>query len=335
MSSDIRLCWLCGNPADSREHKFKKSDLARSSKTWARDDQPFFVGAEGVRRIQGPDSKLATFDKVICQRCNTTRTQPYDRCYECFSNWVSKNGATLMCETSLDFAEIYGPDYRSAVLNLLKYFAKHLGCRIASENYSIPPGFAASMATEELSPFGVSLSRNSQVKGFPVRAPGMLHNFPTIGSYSPSTGEVHAPYLSGMIVGHLDVLYRYDYAQRYSWEGDLIVPSERFARLGEYSSGAAHLSDGQIPGSESSRRFTIGDQEFSVPLLTRDHIQHILSLASPASEKTSMQNLEERFKIVHAILSPFYPEVTVEFLRHNLTLPDSDALWRCVLPSSG
>ena len=129
-----------------------------------------------------------------------------------------------MREASIDFVEIYGDDYQVGILNLIKYFAKHLGCRIASENWELPAGLVPSLAAESLAPFEISLSRNSEVGGYPVRGLGTLHNFPALAHHTPSTGEVRAPYLSGMIVGYLDVVYRYDWPSRYSWEGDPLSP---------------------------------------------------------------------------------------------------------------
>ncbi len=196
-----------------------------------------------------------------------------------------------MREASIDFVEIYGDDYQVGILNLIKYFAKHLGCRIASENWELPAGLVPSLAAESLAPFEISLSRNSEVGGYPVRGLGTLHNFPALAHHTPSTGEVRAPYLSGMIVGYLDVVYRYDWPSRYSWEGDPLVPSDRVVRLGEYIPGSPHPTDGQIPGAEASRRFNFGGRKFSIHLLTRDHMRHIMSLELPSNDMTIEQNL--------------------------------------------
>jgi hypothetical protein len=329
-----RPCWICGNPADSREHKFKKSDVSLSSKSWAPSDQPYFVSGGIWRRIQGPDSQLVKFEKVLCQKCNTTRTQPFDLAYERFADWVNRKGADLMTEPQIDFAEIYSDDWQNGVLNLLKYFAKHLGCRLASDNYALPPSLASSLGTDNLSPFEVSLARNAELAGFPVRGAGMLHNFPLLGYYSPRTGAVHHPYISGTIVGYLDIVYRYDYGPRYAWEGDRVLSSNRIVRLGSYVPGASHPTNGLIPGSETARKLQIGEVEFIIPVLTPEHAQQLLSLGLPSSDMTTVENLEARLRIAHAILSPFYPDVTMSFLKENLTLPESDALWNCVFPST-
>jgi hypothetical protein len=329
----LRPCWICGNPADSREHKFKRSDLAQSSKSWAPDDQPYYVGEGGWRRIQGPGSVLVKFEKVLCHACNTTRTQPFDRAYERFAQWVNQKGDSLMAETQIDFAEVYGADSQSETANLVRYFAKHLGCRIASENYTMPPGLVSSLTVADPRPFEVTLSRNSEVAGYPLRGPGTLHNFPTLGLYSPTRDEAHGSFISGMIVGHLDVIYRYDYPERYAWEGDAIQRSRQTARLGEYIAGAPHPTNGMIPGTEIMRRITIGGVEYDIPVLSREHIQYLLSLGLPSSDMPVEQNIEARLRIAHAILSPFYPDLTESFLEENLTLADTDKLWSCVFPS--
>jgi hypothetical protein len=327
-----RQCWICRGPADSREHKFKKSDVSRTSKTWAADDQPYFVGVSGWRRIQGPDSELVKFGKVLCQRCNATKTQPFDRAYERFADWVTNKGGDLMTEGELDFGEIYGSSYQDSTLNLLKFFAKHLGCRIASAHHTMPPNFAASLATADLTPFEVSFARNAIIPGLGVRRPDVLHNFGLVGSFSPSKNVVSYPYLSGMIVGYLDVVYRYAYDRRFVWEGDPVIPSRRTVRLGEYIQGNPHLSGEDIPSN--NRKIKIGEKEFSVPLLSLDHIRYIKSLELPKSGTTDRKNFEARLKVAHAILSPFYPDVTLNFLEENLTIPASDALWQCIFSPS-
>jgi hypothetical protein len=245
MTSEQRTCWICGDSANSREHKFKRSDLPQSGKPWTTTDQPYFVGEKGLRRIQGPDSALVKFGKVLCQQCNTTRSQPFDRAYERFSAWVNQKGADLLRYEELDFAEIYGANCQPDVLNLLKYFAKHLGCRIASDDYSLPSNLGTSLLVgEDLAPFEVSLARNPELAGAPIRGHGVLHNFPLIGMASPTTGAVHEPYISGMVVGYLDVIYRYNYRQRFAWEGDAVIPSNPRVRFGKFVRGGGHAAMG-------------------------------------------------------------------------------------------
>jgi hypothetical protein len=189
-----------------------------AGKPWGLADQPYYIGEGGSRRIQGPDSALVKFGKVLCQNCNNARTQPFDLAYERFAAWVNSKGDVLLEYEYLDFTEVYGPGCQTGILNLLKYFVKHLGCRLASEGHSLPEDYAALIAKTDLTPFEVSLARNAEIAGARVRSAGVLHNFPTVGMLSPGTMIGHGPYLSGMIVGHLDVVYRFDYSGRYFWE---------------------------------------------------------------------------------------------------------------------
>jgi hypothetical protein len=328
-------CWICAKVADTREHKFKKSDLIRSSTTWAPDDLPYFIGSGGRRRIPSANSRLATFGKVLCGDCNSARTQPFDRAYEAFSTWVNNAGETIMTMDKLDFTVIYGPNFQPSVLDLQKYFLKHFGCKLASDHYHIPAGLAPSLWTEELKPFEISFARSRLLGDLPARGPGVLGNYPTFGRYSPTSHEVYGPYITGTIVGYLDVIIRYDFADRFAWEGDPVDHHSAQVRLGLYegSDSGGHLTDGNLPDSGASREFEIGDSKIKLPILTPDHMEYVLSLDRPQAGMTFEQDIDCRLKISHAILSPLFPEMTVQFLEENLSIPDTDKLWRLVFPA--
>jgi hypothetical protein len=44
------------------------------------------------------------------------------------------------------------------------------------------------------------------------------------------------------------------------------------------------------------------------------------------------QNIDRRLEITQAILSPLFPEMTIAFLEENLSIPDTDAIWRLAFP---
>jgi len=129
-----RLCWICGDPADSDEHKFKRSDLVvRYGRSWSTEQQPFVIRGDGSSRwtrIQGPNDRKNLYEKLLCRPCNNARTKPFDLAYEHFSQWVLSQGATLCDKTEINFAQVFGSGYASNVMALLCYFAKTLGCRI-------------------------------------------------------------------------------------------------------------------------------------------------------------------------------------------------------------
>lgn len=175
-----------------------------------------------MRHLQSPHSELATFGKVLCNDCNSSKTQPFDVAYETFSEWVNQQGKAVLTMSELDFTLIYGDVFQNSLLDLTKYFVKHLGCRLASEGFEIPSGLSASLGSTNLRSFEVSLARNGLLGDEPVRGPGVLGNYPTFGTYSISSQTSKGPYLTGMMVGHLDVVIRYGFADRYPWEGDPI-----------------------------------------------------------------------------------------------------------------
>ena len=90
---------------------------------------------------------------------------------------------------------------------------------------------------------------------------------------------------------------------------------------------------GDLPGSSESRQFEIAGHRLRLPTLTPEHMEYILSLDRPRPQMTLQQNIECRLKIAHGIVSPFFPEMTMQFLEENLSIPDTDALWRLVFPT--
>jgi hypothetical protein len=327
-------CWICGGRANSREHKFKKSDLIRSSTTWAPDDKPYFVSGGVMRPIASPKDKIATFGKVLCSDCNNARTQPFDLAYESFSRWVNQADRDIMMLSHLDFSAIYGADFGASVLNLMKYFIKHLGCRLASDRYSIPAGFASILCAQDVKPFEMTFARSHMLGDLPARGHGILANYATFGTYSPSTQTVRGPYITGSVVGYLDVIIRHDFAARYPWEGDSVDHNLPTVRLGLYEGpiSGVHLFDGELPGPCISREFRIGELVYRLPILSPENIQHVLSLKRPTPGMPLDQDIECRLTLTHAILSPFFPEMTIPFLEENLSIPETEAILRLVFP---
>jgi hypothetical protein len=234
-----------------------------------------------------------------------------------------------MTESQIDFRDIYGEEYRTGVSNLLKFFIKHLGCRIATDNFTLPSALASCLSGSTFAPFEVTIARNRELHGYAIRGPGVLGNYALLGSYSPSSGRVGAPYLSGTIVGHLDIVYRYDWPARYSWEGDPLTPTSPVVRIGLCSNGDSelHFGNGALPGSDGDRNVLIGDRTFLIPALSREHMQSILSLPRPQGDMSLGENVDARIQIILAILSPLFPDVTTEFIQENMSIPDTDRLW--------
>jgi hypothetical protein len=81
MSEQVdEICWICGtNPATTREHLIKKSDLeAIFSK--GKDGGRFYFNDEHRRDkiVQGLGADILKSPVKICENCNSARTQPHD-----------------------------------------------------------------------------------------------------------------------------------------------------------------------------------------------------------------------------------------------------------------
>jgi hypothetical protein len=331
VGTESHQCWICGAAADSREHKFKRSDLQRASGSWSPTDQPSLLRENRFRRLQGPNSNLVKFSKNICCECNTTRTQAYDKAYEIFSDWAAQANSNLLNYDELDFSQIYGPDFEDSVLNLLKYVAKHFGCRVVAEGSPLPPDLAGSLKRDDLSSLSISFNSSTTWGDFPVR--GTVGNYPVGGVISRSTGGVASPrYLSGFFSGYLDIIYHYDFPTFYPWEGNLISAPQRRVRFGHYDPAnlQPHIANHEFPGARRNI-FRIGDRDFGIPQLSREQRRRIMLLIGADTETTTPDDLDERIAVIHAMLTPIYPIVTQDYLWQHLTVPVTDEIFSIAL----
>lgn len=138
-------CWWCGNEADSREHKWKKSELAALYGTPDSENYPLtWIDSEGVlRSIQGPNSALVKFEKSLCQNCNGARSQPFDRAYDLWIKYVVANYDQILELGFVDLRNVVELEqFEKFQLNLARYFAKHICCRVADGDAAKVPDSA-------------------------------------------------------------------------------------------------------------------------------------------------------------------------------------------------
>jgi hypothetical protein len=144
-------CWICEAPADSREHKIKRSDLVREFGTGAFDDGDLLHAVEGqrCRELQGPNSSRLKYQPVLCGDCNSARSQPWDRAYEAFNSWVFEHQRTVLSRRFVNLYEVFGEEgVVESCPNLYKYFVKAFGCRLASAGYAVPSHLVALMSQD-------------------------------------------------------------------------------------------------------------------------------------------------------------------------------------------
>lgn len=139
-----RLCWICQtNIADTAEHALKKSDIVRKygkgSYQNLGEKQPIHFKDGKITKLQGANSDAIKNQKDLCKQCNNSLTQPFDRAYDKFIEYVIDNYELILERRFIDFEEIYGEDFPDQQTNLFKYFLKSFGCRIyANPDFKVP-----------------------------------------------------------------------------------------------------------------------------------------------------------------------------------------------------
>lgn len=133
-------CWWCGSPADSREHRHKKSDVVRSfgSAPWTGGVVRVRSGSDREERIQGPNSDKLKFARVLCATCNNARSQPFDLAYEDFATFAHRNTEAIVKVGSFRLFQVYGRDWRNRRRDLGRYFVKSICCRLAEDKVLVP-----------------------------------------------------------------------------------------------------------------------------------------------------------------------------------------------------
>ncbi len=133
-----QVCWICGNKENlTGEHKIKKSDLKKSSY----GPTELFLVTSGKRiPIQGINSNYLKFKRSICAHCNNQRTQQSDYNYDTFRNNETEKIKELLFsqpKKQINISKFINPKSRD-YLDLLRYFAKALGCQIHYNKFPIP-----------------------------------------------------------------------------------------------------------------------------------------------------------------------------------------------------
>ncbi|MPV50104.1 hypothetical protein GCG21_08805 [Pseudactinotalea sp. HY160] len=137
----LRPCWWCGDVADTEEHKFKRSDLRRvagasGSPQDVYKSSPTYTGT--LKSLsKGSEIRWA---KNLCAQCNNARSQPFDRAYDEFVNYVVENMDVLSGRDVLDWADVYGADWAQKVADMSRYLVKQFGCQLATSNLPVPDG---------------------------------------------------------------------------------------------------------------------------------------------------------------------------------------------------
>lgn len=161
-------------------------------------------------------SKIVKFKPSLCANCNNARSQPFDRAWDTFAEFVWRSSDELADRQFLDLRVLYGENWREGAANLARYVAKHVGCRMVDDGFKPPNSLARFLD-------GEPLCQNTHMVTFFDR---VLHNLevgqradgidarglwlaPANGAVSPTRGVLTA-YGSALSVASVGIMYRWD-----------------------------------------------------------------------------------------------------------------------------
>lgn len=128
-------CWICGNTANSYEHKFKAALLKKHfGKKYGEANPHVYVYGGKQVDLKSYKSKELKFRKTICINCNNNLTKPHDDSFDIFCDYIRSNYEELITYKQINFENIYGKQWKAEKANLFKYYAKHAGCKVSTSN---------------------------------------------------------------------------------------------------------------------------------------------------------------------------------------------------------
>lgn len=206
------VCWWCGGTADSREHKWKRSEVVNLFGRGSYGDSVVWVHDDTAESLRGPKASGLMFSPSLCTSCNGTRSQPFDRAYERLSDYFIANHPSLIEQQYIELADVYGDEVNEQLPNLARYYGKHIGCRVADHAGRVPDDLRsfldgdADNAPSVYSEMGIRELLLSVVDddGEPVMGLSLRES---VAHYSETPGVGLTTFKSGVGIGAIEFLY--------------------------------------------------------------------------------------------------------------------------------
>ncbi|RAS59702.1 hypothetical protein C8D87_1132 [Lentzea atacamensis] len=136
--------------------------------------------------------------------------------YDRFASYVWEHLDSLWRRRYLDLSKVYGAQWEDGATNLARYVAKHMGCRMAHENYRVPTvlkpfldgGSKADSVHMVLYKHPALRALRQLGKRDGVDATGLWIE-PATGTASRSRNRL-TRYTSGLTIGTIGVMYVWD-----------------------------------------------------------------------------------------------------------------------------
>jgi hypothetical protein len=154
VTNDVPVCWICQeNPATTREHRIKHSDLRSIFGKHGRG-LPFYYHdlQQPNQLVQSLNARVLKAPALICESCNSARTQPHDRAWEHMSTWLRFRSMPLRIGGNVRGDRVFEYDAQKEMLNVHLFFLKLFGGMICE---------AAGGLAIDIAPFARSIMGSS------------------------------------------------------------------------------------------------------------------------------------------------------------------------------
>jgi len=147
-------CWICGQTANSGEHRVKASDLRHLFSRVSQSTPIFIKDHHGKPKSIGSlKSDQLKWKSKLCHTCNTALTQPYDLAWETLADYLRT--APIGANTrKIRLDKVFPGSTQSSMLCVHLFFVKILGCLIVEHQVPIP-----------IAPFSKSLLNGTPHRG--------------------------------------------------------------------------------------------------------------------------------------------------------------------------
>jgi len=139
MGDEETTCWICGAVATTREHKIKRSDIVATfgSPTQASPVRLHTTMRRNIK-VQSSNSDYLKSSAMLCEYCNSARTQPYDLAWQKLADHLrsidARHGPR---ETFLRANKVFPYNTRLQVADVQLYFVKLFGCHVLEMDVAI------------------------------------------------------------------------------------------------------------------------------------------------------------------------------------------------------
>lgn len=138
MTKNNIYCWICGNKANSSEHRIKRSDIKQVLGE-ASQNSPIYVhdASRRNKKVQSTNAKFFKGEKDLCAKCNNELTQPYDMAWARLSEYLDSNSHSINTKGEFRMSKAFPTDTRTGMLGVHLFFSKFLGCSVKEGGASI------------------------------------------------------------------------------------------------------------------------------------------------------------------------------------------------------